>query len=255
MRTIYDAYRYWRGRGKAAREARHLAKIDAFCRVDRYASSKVGYGSGQPFAAFGEKHMRWIESPRAAGLRFVGYADKLAKLDGTGWYLDDYQDETARGVVYQMAARNGRAQFVAGYEDSCNGKADRDGPACISFDDIHDGDMRDSSWDDDSGAKEAAYSADHIASRMAEEERDYRRASAAGLRYRDLGEEVARIRSRALALIGEIKSHKGAVCDAPAIVAALRDKLERMLDDIREAREERNRLLDDYGREAAFRDA
>lgn len=259
MPTLKANYAYWRAKGKPALAAIVSARADLLANVTRYPSSavKCGYSSGAAFAAFGERHMRWIESPSAAGLRFVGYCDKIADraIRHTGWFLgDDMQDETARGVVFRMAGRNGRARYIAGYQDPCNGSADRDGPVCLSFD-VHIGDADiTSSWDEDSAARDAAYAADGIAERMAESERDYRRAQHAGMKHAELGEDVARMRRSALALIREIKSHKSVVCDAPAIVAALRDRLESIVDAIREAREERRDLLADFGREPAFHD-
>lgn len=258
MPELRANYAYWRAKGKPALAAIAAARADLLASVTRYPSSAVkpGYSSGKPFAAYGERHMRWIESPSAAGLRFVGYCDEIAgrAINHTGWYLDDdFQDESVRGVVFRMAGRDGRARYVAGYQDPCNGSADRDGPVCLSFD-VIEGEPLSSSWDEDPAAREAAYSADHIASRMAEEEREYRRASTAGMRYRDLGEDVATMRRDALDLIAQIKSHKAAVCDAPAIVAALRDRLESIVDAIREARSERRDLLSDFGREPAFHD-
>lgn len=254
MTKINAAYRYWRTLGYPARQAIAKARRDVAEGTARYPSSavKAGYGtSGKPFAAFGERHMRWIENPSAAGLRFVGYADDLAGLRHTGWYTDDDGcGETVRGVVYRMVARNDRARYVAGYEDPYNG-----GPACcLSFDTIHEGEPIGAHWEGDGGAREAAYAADGIAERMAEEERGHNAAFHAGNLAADLEREAADIRADALALISEIKSHKVGVCDAPAIVAALRERLESMLETIRECREKRDQLRDDYGHHPAFND-
>lgn len=250
------AFRYHRRNGKPAVEAIALARADAAAGKHRYTSSlPAGYGtSGQAWAGFGERHMRWIENPGAAGLRFVGYADALGACDHTGWYMseDNWTGETVRGVVFQMAARDGRAQYVAGYDNAMNGAADRGGPVALSFDEIFEGEQFDES--DADAKREAARRADGIADSMAEIERDYSRAWQAGNSFVDLGEQVKSIRQSALALIREIKAKRGELCDGPHIVAALRARLESYLDDIRQARDERETLADDYGRETAFQD-
>lgn len=251
MPAINAAYRYWRALGCTAAQAIEKARHDAAEGKARYQPRNAGYGSsGKAFAAFGERHMRWIENPSAAGLRFVGYAYDIAKsIRHTGWYLDDDGCETARGVVYRMAGRKDRARYVAGYEDPYNG-----GPACcLSFDTIYEGEPIGYHWEDyDGGAREAAYAADGITERMADEAREYQRAWQAGREAEYLAEVAADTRRAALALIAEIKSHKASVCNAPAIVAALRARLESMLGTIRDCREKRDQLRDDYGNHPDF---
>lgn len=249
------AFRAHRRAGKPACAALELARADAAGGKHRYSTHKAGYGtSGRAWSAFGESHMRWIENPSVAGLRFVGFADDLARIGHNGWYLsdDNWTGETVRGVVFQMAARDGRAQYVAGYDNAINGAADRGGPVALSFDEIFEGEQFDES---DSDAKSgAARRADGIAEAMAESERDYNRAWEAGNRFVEIGETVAETRRAALALIAEIKAKREAICDGPAIVAALRDRLEAMLDDIKAARVERAELANGFDHTDAFRD-
>jgi hypothetical protein len=257
MSDLQTCYRYHREKGQPAAQAVQLARADVAAGKARYSDARVGYGSsGQPFAAFGERHMRWIESPRAAGLRFAGYCDQLASIGHTGWFLDDeFQDETVRVDFYRMPAHDGHARYVAGHDNPDNGSPEKDGPVCLSFDEMFEGDKRDSSWDGDSGAVEAARRADDIARRMTESEREYRRVSNAGLRYRDLGEEIADTRRKTLELIREIKARKATLCDGPAIVAALRADIADAIKSIRKARKAQKTLFDDYGREEGFADA
>ena len=55
------------------------------------------------------KGYRHVENCVAAGLRFVGYADKINdRIRHKGWCVDEFGDDVMRGVVYQLPARNGR---------------------------------------------------------------------------------------------------------------------------------------------------
>lgn len=212
-------------------ESLRRARADAAAVKTRYLSSlPAGYGtSGKPFAAYGSKHMRWIESPATAGLRFVDYADKLAELGHTGWYLQngDYT-ESVRGVVYSMAARDGAERFVGGYADPYN-----DGPVCLDFSDIRDSD------------RDAARAADHIAERMAKETREYEAAYQAGARWADLGTEIESSRATVKALLAERKAARSAkLLTYPTICAAIRTAVRNALGDIENARQERAKLKD-----------
>ena len=91
-------------------------------------------------------------------IRFVDYADKLANLRHTGWFTDDdFQDDTMRGVVCALPARNGERRLVAGYE--YNGGDDKG--ATLFFDTLYD------------DAEDAARMADEHARVAAESEREY----------------------------------------------------------------------------------
>lgn len=109
-------------------------------------------------------HWRWIEKPRAVGLRFAGYADALAKIGHRGWYIDDFYSETARGVVFLLP--NGRA--VYGVQDPHNGSADNDGPCLICVSDVCDVEKY--------GLAQIACWADRSAEMYAELERDQQQA-------------------------------------------------------------------------------
>lgn len=50
--------------------------------------------------------------------RFTGYCDDIhSAIRHRGWFVDSFQDETARGIVYQLPARNGECRYLAGVED------------------------------------------------------------------------------------------------------------------------------------------
>lgn len=101
-------------------------------------------GGPHPGASF------YFDSDFAPGLR-AQYADELVNLEHQGWYCDAYQDETMRGIVYRLPQSRG---FLAGWSlgegmaSSISGRI---------YDDV----------------KTAAYAADSMAERAAEEERDY----------------------------------------------------------------------------------
>lgn len=96
--------------------------------------------------------IRWVEDTVRAGLRLSGYADKIVKLNHTGWFEDDFST-VLRGAVWQLPSRKGQGRFVYGYEDPEN-----EGAAKINFE-ITDCPV------------EAAYAADRFAQRDAEENR------------------------------------------------------------------------------------
>ena len=194
---------------------------------------------------------RWVEKLDSAGLRFVGYADEIAGINHTGWYADSHCDEILRGVVLQMPARNGCAQYLAAYADPNNRGAYR-----VNVTQIYVGDYRDyhHSNNEDSGARDCAYAADSFAECVAESEREYHDAWQAGNHFADLGQEIAQHRKSALALIAEIK--RASKQFPPAICAVLRDHVESHLESIREAREKRDELRDSIPSrlESAFND-
>jgi hypothetical protein len=234
--TLINEYRRFRRGGRAARPAMALGL--ARNAIATGTTSPIGYASfepckgvGAPFTMRGDV-CRWIDSPADHGLRMVGFADKVAprSVRHTGWFLDDdgISRETARGVVFQLPARDGAARYVAGIADPFN-----NGPAVVCFDIADD-------------ETTAAHWADHLAERYAENERDHRRASNARLRFDELGEEVAQHRRDCLALIREIKARGAAF--GPAICAALRDHVESHIRDIQKARATRGELFSNFAR-------
>lgn len=52
------------------------------------------------------------------GLRDCGAADRIISLRHTGWYRDAHCSETYAGHVWQLPARNGEPQYLAGYVDA-----------------------------------------------------------------------------------------------------------------------------------------
>lgn len=55
------------------------------------------------------------------GLRDVGHADEVIRLNHRGWFADAHQDDTYRGHVWQLPARNGEPAYICGYADEDGG--------------------------------------------------------------------------------------------------------------------------------------
>lgn len=103
--------------------------------------------------------------------RFVGFADEVedARIRHTGWFGDDEGSGHSmyRGVVFQIPARGGNTQYLAGVEWGEQGAKGRfeTGRGWI---DIGRGDIYESKED-------AARAADSMAENAAEHEREYQR--------------------------------------------------------------------------------
>lgn len=259
MTDINEAFRYWRQRGTRAAVALQRARDDVAANTPRFGGkpdSTYGWSNGSQAtrAEYGSLH---IPDLAAAGLRLVGYCDELTRIDHTGWFVDEDQNDKMRGVVLQLPARDGRAQYLAGYEDpygngyvlelpkhgraiipgECKGGAGEDGPTYSS------------------DAKEAARAADAFAEREADEARDYNAAWRAGSDFAAKGEEIAEARKEALAILAERRKVQGV--DAPALCKAIRARVESLLETIADARRDREALAESVWSDkltAAFND-
>lgn len=187
---------------------------------------------------YGYKNVRWVENA-SCGLRLVGFADKIAPIDHQGWYTrdDDCDSDTYRGVVYQLPARNGLAMYVYGYADPND-----DDCALLCFDDPK------------TEMSEAARAADRLAEIWAEHERDYHRAWDAGRCFAELGDQIADMRMQALQLAWELKEMRRRGVAYKATNETLREKIKTLYRSIQRARKKRKQLVDDYGREDAFKE-
>lgn len=235
LRVAYLWYRYRSAPGymAPASNALHNARTGS-AHVGQFAP--VAHGAYNPATSDG---YRWVESADDAGLRFVGFADELCRsIDHKGWFTDEFQDGTLRGVVYQLPARKGRALYVGGYADAWN-----KGAALLDFSRVEYGEIGGAEWADDGDAqKEAARIGDGMAETAAEDEREYQQAWQAGNEYADLGEEARSLRQRAREVI-----QQGRGLELPsAVCKALRDSLRRELDRIEFIRERRHELRTDY---------
>lgn len=204
----------------------------------------------------------WQSEP---GLYFVADArstfrnvEKAAEVGGRynrlgipeGYYLDPYQDSLCIAYVVQLRGRNGRAFFAPAYQFT---ESDDDGMTV----DLRPRAIKESNPAGDSenmqARKEAARAADQLAEKVAEEEREYQTAWAAGSEWARLKEEEEEERREALAILKERKAARALdPAGFPALCAALRGTVESILESIREKREERAKLAQGDGPELYF---
>lgn len=191
------------GQLRLAREAYARDPAAALARVRYHAPGANGLlpiwsrveRIGAPCRVGGELG-RWYEDSALAGLRRVGTSDEIGVTDHRGWYMDPRgAGETVRGVVYQLPARNGRARYLAGYDDPFgNGGAFL---ACELFED-----------DDHEAAKrEAAQRGGAIAERMAADERERAEAYEAGAAARELAREAHEAGKAWVATLRKLRQH------------------------------------------------
>ena len=267
--TLADAFRARRfyidetgGRGGHSRPASvalDMARADIESGRIVYARANARGVIGVNFGAVMDesgKRKIWVEDPHAIGLRFIGFADEVCSsnyayrggIDHRGWFTNDFQDETARGVVYQLPAKNGRARFMHGVADPVN-----EGAAMLAYE-ISEGarennDRWGASYNPD--AREAAQMADSMAENFAEIERDYNRASSAAFEHEELGESVKTWRRELLEMLRERRALRET--HAPAICKGIRARVSDLLESINEAREKRAELVEIFESHEAFR--
>ena len=192
----------------------------------------------------------WVDTDRVA-LRLVGKVEpesaRFITREGLGWLTDPYghsaRDGTGLvwGVVYQLPGSRGVARYVAGYVYGGMGEG-----ATLDLARVYT--STDNYWDgsaqENDATRDAAYAADSMARRAAEDEREYQCAWQAGRRFAELGEEAVSARRQLNALLLERRAVKGNGSAYPAICANIRDKVDSLLEQIREARAKRAKLRD-----------
>lgn len=161
-----------------------------------------------------------------------------------GYYCDPYQDETCAAYVVQLRGRNGLSYFAPAYRFS---HGDGEG-LTVDLGNLFESDPRDDQ-ENLTARQDAARAADSLAEHNAEKEREYQTASQAGFQWAEKKEEESEWRKEALAILAERKAARGLDPKGfPALCAALRDKVQDLLDQIRESREARAELAaGDYG--------
>lgn len=203
-----------------------------FGRVAHFGQTKSAkpFGDGDGFKSAGTV-LHWCETPEALGMRDCGDAHDIASLGYTGWFVDAFGSDIARGAVYRW----GRF-YIPVIRDPHN-----DGPVMLAWGDRIECKNGAEDYDaDNSALREAARCADRITEAYAEYSRDYDTAYLAGDRWADLHAENSALRKKALALIADIKKQtfSAPVCDA------LREKLSDWCDTIRDNKNTMARLKD-----------
>lgn len=168
----------------------------------------------------GRDRFRWVERP-GAGLRFVGDVHDIrgdgngntpyfddALVDHTGWFNDNFQDETICGRVYQLPARDGKPVYLPAVSDPNNDAA------IIDFHGATD-DLR-----------EAIYAADSMAERMAEDERRYQAEESAKQRIEEIDEEIKTTRADLLTLIRELRANCDKLSGLASVRAVIREHIQ-----------------------------
>ena len=257
---------YPRKRGpNPAHEALRRAREDVANGKRRYLPPIYPAVTWQP----GKPGLAYVENIERAGLREVGRVMPECGRDGIwdsrgncGWYTnahgETFRDGTglAWGVVYQLPGRDGKARFVAGYV-----MGDCDGGPMVDFGTVYEencraeyftvpgpGSVRYGSWSysdnplEMDAAREAAYAADSMAQRAAEEEREWQTAWEAGSRFADLGETVDGLKSDIRDLLAERKAAKAHAATYPTICQMLHQAVADKLESIADARRDREKL-------------
>lgn len=152
----------------AALEAYIARKYGAY----GYKKRKAIYYNREWQPEHSRDYYRWVENV-SDGLREVGDSDDIVRLRHTGWFVDNYQDETVHGVVYQLPARNGVAQYVPAVNDPNN-----DNCAAVDFRSVTE------------DKEECARWADSMAESWAEREREYQAKEDAKIRIEEIEEEI-----------------------------------------------------------------
>lgn len=206
--------------------------------LEEYIARKYGaYGfrKGKPiaynpeFTAEGTRdRYRWVENV-SDGLRFVDVSDKIIRLNHTGWYSDNFQDETIHGEVYQLPAHEGKPQYVPAVSDPNN-----DNCACLDF----------SSVTDDK--EDAARWADSMAEQWAEREREYQAKEDQKQRLEDIEDEIKTLYADFRRISREIRANCDKVRGIAVVRELVRNEWTRTKAAIHKLRAERERI-EKYG--------
>lgn len=240
--SLVRAFKYWRAWNTVSNAVKN-ARRDVETKKERYPTSRcIEYNRAS------EDGLRWIENA-TNGLRFVGLCDEIARsegrpraIDNLGWYTDEFQDSVLRGVVFQLPARKGKAQYVAGYASSDGGDVWNVKNARLNLSETYDDKM------------DAARASNGIAERAAESGREFQQAWSAGNQYRELGEEISATRKATLALLIERRAARDLPAERFASICGLiRSRVGDAGRAIKRARKERNELLSTYSSGRAWR--
>lgn len=253
---------YRRCRGMGARAALEAAKAlpAAYVKGCDYYGSYSPWGA--PYVDSGDT-LRHVSDTRAAGLRFVGYADDLAGLRHTGWHCDDEGRDTLRGAVWQLPGKGRHARLIYGYQEWEGRGEMNEGSATLCVSDIRRADMREAfgNLDEADETRDAARSADSLAEHDADERRDYNQAYEAGRKAAEIDAEMIDARRELLPILAELRAvRRGRVMLSAVLCDVLQKRVRDGLETISEKRAERESAwgacptCDEPGWKAGFMD-
>lgn len=171
-------------------------------------SPSISYG---PPSKQGE---RWIEQA-SKGLRRIGTISEIRKREGwrypnhDGWFINECQDETFQGIVYQLPAHRGKLQFRSGYLDPWN-------PDCFHWSGTIHADLQ-----------QAVQSADEHARICAEHEREYQAAAAREFQLEENTSRIHAIRTELRSAIAELRQ----TALLPTLCALIRSRIVALRDE------------------------
>ena len=216
----------------------------AMKRAGKYKSPfrKGGMFNGTPHASGGYS-LRWSENPDSFS-ELIGRADKIIRLNHTGWYVDAYQHESQMGIVREVKTAKG-PRYLACISDPWNGGKDGSGPCRIE--------CRSNGlpyWYD--CKEEAARNADGAAESSAEEMREWSEQADERQQAEEKADEargeIGKLRTKARSLVEGIRQSTL----APSLCTHLREELQRIREESAEAWETLRESLETMERLKGF---
>lgn len=214
-----------KGRTGAATCWRTIARENA---RRRYQNGGPQWG---PVFVSGGDPVRFVERLEGSGLVVVvdNATEHQNNRNLSGYYVDTFGHDSQHGAVLgtrgEDAEGSPRARYFAAIPDP-----DNDGAFRIL-------------WRPQAAVSDAAAMADSWAEQDAEAQREHDAAWQAGRCWLDLGEEIADTRREALQILRDRKTARG----SEALRAVIWEKVESLVDSIREARAARERLAQGEG--------
>ena len=192
-------------------------------------ASHHGCWGGTPFKCDGSStELRFVENLRGY-FRNVTPAHDIIKLGYTGWYSDNFQDETCHGIVVQLPARNGEPVYLYGVNDPNN-----DNTGMIAW--------RKCEWTSDK--EEAARWADDMAKYYAESNRESAAKEQAKVNIEEARERIVEIRTELRVLSAEVRSQRPHL--TPPICTVIRRKMKQLRHESHKCWKRITKLEDNY---------
>jgi len=169
---------------------------------------------------------RWVEN-LSHYFRNITPSHDIIKLNHTGWFTDNDNNETCHGLVLQLPARDGKEIYLCGVNDPNN-----DDAGFVAF--------RKCEWADNK--EDAARWADRMAERYAESEREHDAKFHAEQDIEQARERIVAIR---LDLRSLITSTRESVLK-PRVCEAVRDQMKSLREESHELWKEITERQDNY---------